>query len=123
MYRPYVMIGIFAGTKILLFLYRRVLKEETTLEQMLADLKRIEEEAKTQFEQVENQEALNDLRVKYLGKKGELTAILKGMGKLSGEDRPKVGQVANEIRQALEEVLAAKTKELKESALKAQIES
>lgn len=93
------------------------------MEQMLQDLKRIEAEAKAQFEQVENQDALNELRVKYLGKKGELTTILKGMGKLSGEDRPKVGQIANEIRQALEDVIAVKSKELKESALKEQLEA
>ncbi len=93
------------------------------MEQMLQDLKKIEAEAKAQFEQVNSQDVLNDLRVKYLGKKGELTAILKGMGKLSGEDRPKVGQIANEIRQALEEVITVKAKELKDAALKEQIEA
>ncbi|MBQ4051060.1 MAG: phenylalanine--tRNA ligase subunit alpha, partial [Oscillospiraceae bacterium] len=51
---------------------------------------------------------LDALRVKYLGKKGELTAILKQMGKLSAEERPVIGQVANEVRQALEEALAAR---------------
>lgn len=93
------------------------------MEQILASLKKIEEEASAQFEQVNNQEALNELRIKYLGKKGELTAILKGMGKLSSEDRPKVGQVANEIRNTLESVIEKKSASLKEYALKAKLES
>lgn len=92
------------------------------MEQMLEDLKKIESVARDQFAQVKSQEALNELRVQYLGKKGELTAILKGMGKLSAEDRPKVGQIANEIREALEKVIAEKDAALQMEALKAQIE-
>ncbi|MBR6790643.1 MAG: phenylalanine--tRNA ligase subunit alpha [Oscillospiraceae bacterium] len=56
---------------------------------------------------------LDALRVKYLGKKGELTAILKQMGKLSAEERPVIGQVANEVRQALETAIASRQEELK----------
>lgn len=56
---------------------------------------------------------LDALRVKYLGKKGELTAILKQMGKLSAEERPVIGQVANEVRQTLEEAIASRQEELK----------
>ena len=93
------------------------------MEQMLEDLKQIEAVAKARFEQVQSQEDLNDLRVQYLGKKGELTAILKGMGKLSNEDRPKVGAIANEIREALETVIANRALQLKESALRARIAS
>ncbi|MDO4542754.1 MAG: phenylalanine--tRNA ligase subunit alpha, partial [Bacillota bacterium] len=55
--------------------------------------------------------------------KGELTAILKGMSKLSGQDRPKVGQVANEIRGKIEEFISEKSKVLKEQALAKQIEA
>lgn len=47
-------------------------------------------------------EALEEIRIKYMGKKGELTAVLKGMGKLSAEERPIIGALANEIRQKLE---------------------
>ncbi|MEE1047512.1 MAG: phenylalanine--tRNA ligase subunit alpha, partial [Clostridia bacterium] len=43
-------------------------------------------------------ETLEELRVKYLGKKGELTAVMKGMGSLSPEERPIIGQLANEVR-------------------------
>ena len=48
---------------------------------------------------------LEAVRVKYLGKKGELTAILRGMGALSAEERPVVGKVANEVRTAIENAL------------------
>ncbi|MBJ8191905.1 phenylalanine--tRNA ligase subunit alpha, partial [Bacillus cereus] len=54
---------------------------------------------------------LADLRVKYSGKKGALTEILRGMGKLSAEERPVVGQVANEVREAIEEVVNRKQDE------------
>ena len=53
----------------------------------------------------ESAEALEALRIQYLGKKGELTAILKQMGKLSAEERPIIGQLANEVRAAGEEQL------------------
>lgn len=50
----------------------------------------------------DNLDALENIRIKYMGKKGELTAVLKGMGKLSKEERPVIGALANEIRQKLE---------------------
>ena len=72
---------------------------------------------KQQLEQIKNQaieelksaadlKAVDDVRVKYLGKKGELTAILKQMGGLSAEERPIVGQLANKIRAEIEETLS-----------------
>ena len=67
--------------------------------------------------------ALDALRVKYLGKKGELTAILKQMGKLSAEERPVMGQLANSVRTQLEEAFDAKRVELEEAALEAQLEA
>lgn len=92
------------------------------LSEMLNQLEHIEEEVKNRLDKVNTQEELNDLKVKFLGKKGELTAVLKGMSKLSGEDRPKVGQVANEIRVKTEEFLAEKSKVLKEQALALQLQ-
>lgn len=68
-------------------------------------------EALQELERVENAQQLNDLRVKYLGKKGPLTEILRGMGALSAEERPVIGQVANEVRGAIEEVVEAKQAE------------
>ena len=60
------------------------------------------------IDQAVDMDALETLRVKYLGKKGELTAILKQMGKLSAEERPVVGQLANQIRGELESELEAR---------------
>ncbi len=65
---------------------------------------------------------LDAVRVKYLGKKGELTAILKGMGKLSPEERKEVGQAANEARTVIETALNQKLAELKEAEMNARLE-
>ncbi len=65
---------------------------------------------------------LQKLRVEYLGKKGALTEILKGMGKLSAEERPVIGQMANEVRQELEQRLQEKQTVLEEEQLKARLE-
>ena len=62
-------------------------------------------------------DALEALRVRYLGKKGELTAILKQMGKLSAEERPIIGQLANQIRAELEEELDKRKSALAEKLL------
>ena len=71
----------------------------------------------------ENGADLDALRVKYLGKKGELTAVLRGMGALSAEERPVIGQLANEVRATIEEALANKAAEQKEKALEAQLKA
>ena len=60
---------------------------------------------------------LDAVRVQYLGKKGELTAVLKQMGKLSPEERPVMGQVANEVRADLEQAIEAQAAVLAEKAL------
>ena len=60
---------------------------------------------------------LDAVRVQYLGKKGELTAVLKQMGKLSPEERPIMGQMANDVRAALEQAIEAKSAALAEEAL------
>jgi len=65
----------------------------------------------------ENVDILENLRVKYLGKKGELTAILKQMGTLSDEERPVIGQLANEVREALTGSIDARREELSEKML------
>ncbi len=66
---------------------------------------------------------LDALRIKYLGKKGELTAVLRGMGSLSAEERPVIGQLANEVRAIIEEALTEKAAEQKEKALEAQLKA
>ncbi len=72
---------------------------------MKEQLEKIREEALGRIEASENLEALNDIRVAYLGKKGELTNLLKSMKDVAPEERPKVGQMVNEVRAALEEKL------------------
>lgn len=86
---------------------------------MKAALESIRAAAHQQLSQAGDLKELDDLRVKFLGKKGELTAILKRMGSLSAEERPVIGQLANQIRESVEKELASRTQALK-SALQAE---
>lgn len=74
-------------------------------------LESLKQEAVEQLGQVLDAAHLNDLRVKYLGKKGALTEILRGMGALSAEERPVIGQVANEVRGVIEALVEEKQAE------------
>ena len=65
---------------------------------MKEQLSKIKAEAESALQSAETLDALEELRVKYLGKKGELTSVMKGMGALSAEERPIIGQLANEVR-------------------------
>jgi len=78
-----------------------------------AQLEKIRLEAKNALQECESLEKLTELRIKYLGKKGELTQVLRGMGQLSAEERPVIGQLANEIRDELNELLNEQTEKLK----------
>ena len=80
-------------------------------------LKELRERSLSAIAGAEDAEALDALRVQFLGKKGELTAILKQMGKLSAEERPVMGQLANEVRAAVEETLDERKRLLREKAL------
>ncbi len=75
-------------------------------------LEQIEIDAKKMLEKVSDSKELEDLRVRYLGKKGELTAILKNMGSLSAEERPAMGQLANKVRSDIETFIADKQAKL-----------
>ncbi len=66
---------------------------------------------------------VEQIRIQYLGKKGELTAVLRGMGALSAEERPIIGQLANEVRAAIEEALKERETQLKSAALQKQLET
>lgn len=89
------------------------------MEQQLQQLK---EEALTKIQEATNIKELNDVRVAYLGKKGPITDLLKGMGKLPAEERPKMGALVNVIREAVTETLEAKMTKLEEEAINAQLE-
>ena len=69
---------------------------------MKEQLEKIKEEALKKIEASDALERLNDIRVAYLGKKGELTSVLKSMKDVSPEERPKVGQMVNEARALIE---------------------
>ena len=64
---------------------------------------------------------LEAIRIRYLGKKGELTAVLRGMGQLTAEERPLIGQLANEVRETIEGTLNARAAEQKSARLTAQL--
>ncbi|GAK38857.1 phenylalanine--tRNA ligase subunit alpha [Paenibacillus urinalis] len=71
-------------------------------------LEALKNDALAELAGVNDAQALGDIRVKYLGKKGALTEILRGMGALSAEERPVIGQVANDVRGAIEAVIEEK---------------
>lgn len=89
---------------------------------MKALLNQLRESAVSAILGADSTENLEALRVKYLGKKGELTAILKQMGKLSSEERPVMGQLANQIRAELETAIDETRKKLDAAALEARLE-
>ena len=72
---------------------------------MREKLQRIQAEARKRIQESDGLDKLNEVRVAFLGKKGELTAVLKGMKDVAAEERPKVGQWVNETRAELEELL------------------
>ena len=90
---------------------------------MKEQLEKIRQEALGALDGVKDAGELDALRVRFLGKKGELTGVLKMMGKLSAEERPVMGQVANNVRAAIEEKIETVRTELKEKALEARLEA
>lgn len=80
------------------------------MQEKLIELK---ETALAEIASADSIEKAENYRIKYLGKKGELTAILKGMGKLSAEERPVVGKIGNEVREAIENAINTAKTELK----------
>ena len=79
---------------------------------MKEQLQAIANEALAKLEHVEDMKSLEEIRILFLGKKGKLTSILKGMGSLSAEERPVVGQMVNDVRKQLEEKIQNTRSEL-----------
>ena len=90
---------------------------------MKQELEAIRQRAISELEAAKGQQELETLRVKYLGKKGEVTAILKKMGGLSAEERPVIGQLANEVRTMIEDEITKRAAELKEAALQERLKN
>lgn len=82
---------------------------------MKEQLSQIEVLAKQQLAETSDAKAVEELRVKFLGKKGEITAILKQMGQLSAEERPVIGQLANKVRADIEEAISERAASIKAS--------
>ena len=80
-------------------------------------MQKLREAALQAILETEDVDSLENLRVKYLGKKGELTGILRQMGKLTAEERPQMGQLANQLRTELEETLETRRTALNEARL------
>ncbi len=79
---------------------------------MKEQLSAIKAKAEEKLAQADSLNLLEDLRIKFLGKKGELTAVMKGMGKLTPEERPVIGQLANQVRGYIEDALEEKKQAL-----------
>ncbi len=90
---------------------------------MREKLEAIRQKADAELATFTEQAQLENFRVQILGKKGELTSMLKMMGSLSAEERPVMGQIVNEVRAYVEQKIAEKSAELKELELKTEIES
>ena len=88
---------------------------------MKEKLQKIREDAIRQIEESGDLSKLNDVRVAVLGKKGELTAVLKSMKDVSPEERPLVGQLVNETRESIEKILDETKKKLEAAELDAKL--
>ena len=89
---------------------------------MKEKLAHIKENAKERISQLSDMQSLNDLRVKYLGKKGELTEILRGMKDLSAEERPIIGNLVNSVRDEIEKTIKEAEEKIKSAELERQLE-
>lgn len=81
-------------------------------------LKAILSEAEQALSSIDSLDQLNEIRVRFLGKKGLLTSVLRGMGSLAPEERPRVGQLANEVRSRIESALEQRLVAIKEQVKK-----
>lgn len=101
--------------------------QDTSLEAQLDALRQESQDALGQLSELESPamalEQLEQLRVKYLGKKGQLAQILGGMGKLSASDRPRIGAYANDVKEAIQTALETQKTALQAAQIQAQLAS
>ncbi|NEQ20258.1 MAG: phenylalanine--tRNA ligase subunit alpha [Microcoleus sp. SIO2G3] len=95
----------------------------TPLNELEAQLAALKEDATNAIAHADTLEQLEQLRINYLGKKGQLSLVLRGMGQLSPEDRPRIGASANEVKEALQENIEQKRSSLQASLIQAQLEA
>ncbi len=93
-------------------------KGGTNMRERLMELR---DEAIKKIEAAKEMKALQEVRIAYLGKKGPITEVLRGMGKLSNEERPLIGQLANEVRDAIQAQLEVKEATLEQEAIEAKL--
>ncbi|MEQ8382208.1 MAG: phenylalanine--tRNA ligase subunit alpha [Coleofasciculus sp. A1-SPW-01] len=93
----------------------------TSLNELETQLVALKQEATPAIAKTDTLDQLEQLRVNYLGKKGQLSQILRGMGKLSADDRPRIGALANEVKEALQQSLDNKRQELQAAQIQAQL--
>ncbi|SDN56633.1 phenylalanine--tRNA ligase subunit alpha [Alkalicoccus daliensis] len=89
---------------------------------MIERLQELHDEAMIKVAEAEDLNSLQQVRIAYLGKKGPITEVMKGMGKLSNEERPLVGAKANEVRQSLQRMIEEKEKAFEEAKVLKQLE-
>jgi len=88
---------------------------------LVRELEALAEGARKSIGAAADERALEDLRVRYLGKKGEISAVLRGMGQLAPEERPKVGEVANRVRDEVESLLGGARERLEAEKLEKEL--
>jgi phenylalanyl-tRNA synthetase alpha chain len=94
-----------------------------TIEELENQLSKLKQEAKNAIATVDSATSLESLRVAYFGKKGELSQILGAMGKLPGSDRPRIGALANEIKEEIQTLLDNRRQEFQQAEIQAKLAS
>ena len=89
---------------------------------MKEKIEEIKKVAQEKISNITNLQELQDIKIKYLGKKGELTSILKGLGGLSQDERPKIGSMVNQVRDELEQTISKAENKIKEKMLEQRLE-
>lgn len=94
-----------------------------TASPLATELQTLQQDAQTAIASVNDLDDLEQLRIHYLGKKGQLSVILKGMGKLSAEERPQIGAIANQVKEAVQSALDEQRLRLQNAKIQAQLAS
>ena len=89
---------------------------------LVRDLEALAEGARQSIASAADDRALEELRLRFLGKKGEISAVLRGMGQLAAEERPRVGEVANRVRDEVESLLARARQHIDDARLEREIQ-